>query len=516
MLAPNTRAGQYIDITYSIGMQPLIEVSVGGQWLKLVFDASSGNTVVFVKEAHACNPDTTPPTPCYSFDKANKSGTVSICDENRKIDCDTGQGLRYPCNVPLHVDNLTDLPAKDDQLIIDGLQYNQKGVEGTDSVLLKVRDGSTSSTIPFPSSPIRLLVAPMRVLNSEDDKKIVLPLFNQTSGLFGASGPSLSCRNGSIWGALLKSKNVRLIIFDWYPPKKESNPFWGNKRSRVYFDNVDANYAQQLVWSQPKQSGDVFNDGMYEFLLYRPKVCGIDLLYNTSSNWLAVIDTSGPCLTLPSFLFDRFRSRVPLTCPFKQGERSYGQLCSPDRGGKTKAKLPSLSFNLDDAQEQDLPLSRVLPLERLVFKSDADNGEEKLCVARADDDSARSTADMIFTHVAFGSLAVAAFYIVVNLENRSTGLASRGKDSESSDDLCVESVQCTSPMQTYFPPRNLCEDPPCSDYIFMRLDEQSKMCLWSPVVPVCFVLLLVSLAVLDLLSHKLYKQAIQKAREYNQ
>jgi len=47
----------------------------------------------------------------------------------------------------------------------------------------------------------------------------------------------------------------------------------------------DPRFAKDLLWSQPKQTGDVVNDGTHEFLLYHFSVCGVDLLYDTSSNW---------------------------------------------------------------------------------------------------------------------------------------------------------------------------------------------------------------------------------------
>merc|ERR1719263_2520213 len=105
---------------------------------------------------------------------------------------------------------------------------------------------------------------------------------------------------------------------------------------------------------------------MHEFLMYHPKVCGIDLLYNTSSNWLTVIDTSGPCLTFPAFLFDRLRSRMPLKCPFSEGELSLGRLCTPDREAQGSSKLPNIYFQLEDTGHPQ-PAQLVLPLERLMF-----------------------------------------------------------------------------------------------------------------------------------------------------
>jgi hypothetical protein len=327
--------------------------------------------------------------------------------------------------------------------------------------------------------PLRLLVQGMVTPKATPDM-LPLRLFEETDGLFGASGPTMSCHRTTPWHELLKrySWNAGVMIFDWYAPPQAVYHHGQDamKPSRIVFNDIDPVFQRRLVWSETKQAGDIVNDAMHEFLMYRPKVCGIDLLFNTSSNWLTVIDTSGPCLILPSFLFDRLRSRVKLKCPFKEGEKSLGQLCSPERGAAGNvSKLPNLYFQLADEEDLSHP-QLVLPLDRLMFNNGTD---DLLCVARMDDEDAQNMADMMFAQVSFGSLAVAAFYIAVNLHNKTVGLASRGQSSdwsttEGSDSLCVESIECFSPMQTYYAPRNSCEDPQCSQYLFMLLDDNPR------------------------------------------
>lgn len=502
-------ASRSITLSYGVGMQPLINVSIGGQWLQLVFDVFFADTAVFVREMNACTSGTS--APCYSFEESLKRESVMVCQANDKKSCDAGQGFSYDCD-PSTMTNLSIVNAHVESLLIDGLQYNQKGVEGIEQFGL-VLDGDDEPT-KLPGMPLRLLVKPMSLPAVQDPQKLPLQLFSRTSGILGASGSSISCRNESMWGVLMKRLDVKLIIFDWFAPAQSIQADTDGV-SRIVFDDIDERYQHQLVWSQAKQTGDALNDGMYEFLVYHPNVCSTDLLYNTSSNWLVVVDTSGPCLTLPSFLFDRLRSRVSLNCPFKNGELSLGMLCSPNRTKTGNSKLPTLFFHLEDVR-YPAPPELALPLERLVF-NDERSGQELLCVSRADDEAVEKQADMLFAHIAFGSLAVAAFYLVANLENNSMALASRGStDLESSADMCIESVKCISPMQTYFPPMNLCEDPMCSHYFFMTLDETTKMCVWSSAVPLCFGLLLTVLLALDFMSHRWYKQAIRKASECHQ
>lgn len=480
---------------------------VGGQWLGLVFDASSANTIVFVKEKGACVPSSL--KACYSYKNAEAQGSLHICLQEKGTDCRNLEAREFTCDN--YLKDLDKAKPHKDSLIIDGLQYDQEGVEAKDDVLFSFSEGDTPN---ISSAPIRLLVEPMAIPSDPSPLWLSLQLFAGASGVLGGSGPSLSCRKRSAWSILLEERQASLFALDLQPPPNATikDP---PGQSYIAIDEINPSYEGHLVWSQPKQVGDLINDGMHEFLLYHPEVCGVDLLYNTSSNWLTVIDTSGPCLTLPPFLFDRLRTRVSLDCPFKPGEKSLGRLCSPKRfPGAKGPTLPPLHFALEDVQDPEPPRLH-LALERLVFRNGS--GTELLCVARGDTYPQAPTADMTYAHIALGSLALAGLYTVVNLENSTVGLASKGRlEADSTEEFCVPSVSCPSPMQTYFPPLNMCEDPRCSEYMFMMLDERTKTCKWTRTVPISFGILLFVLVVLDFVSHRLYKQAIEKASEFGQ
>lgn len=496
--------GAYLEIEYSVAMQPLVSLEVGGQRLKVVFDCSTGNTAVFVKERGACDEG----FPCYSYDVAHKGLSVHICQENNKLQCYPGHGGEYPCQQ--YLDNLTSAEAREDNLIIDGLNYKPRGVEAKDEVGFFVNDASGVRKERWSDMPVRLLVAKMKPIIGTPPGYPAL--FSNVSGVLGASGPTLSCRNESVWHVLMQRLKATSFALDLHPPP-QAKIRGDAARSGIVFHHIDKSFLGRLVWSQPKQTGDVYNDGTPNFLLYHPSVCGVDLLSNTSSNWLAVVDTSGPCLALPDFLFDRLRSHVPLSCPFAIGELSFGRLCSPPRSGGRRITLPSLNFQLQDLQEPE-PESISFPLERLVFSNGT---EELLCLTRADVEPGTNSIELMDNHISFGSLAVSAFYMVVNMSNSSIGMASRGDArNESTQDFCAPPVTCLSPAQTYYAPANVCEDPPCSEYLFMTLDETTRTCQWTRAVPFACFLLLGTLAMLDWLSHRCYKQAIAKASEPSQ
>jgi len=137
-----------------------------------------------------------------------------------------------------------------------------------------------------------------------------------------------------------------------------------------------------------------------------------------------------------------------------------------------------------------------------------------LCVARSDYDTPDTRLDMMYSHIGFGSLAVSAVYTEVDLINNRTGLRARSNASvESTNAFCAEKAVCISPMQEYNEATNRCLDPDCSKYMFMYLDQNIKMCVWSVLAPVNLGIAIAALVGLEFFSHRLYKQAIERARE---
>lgn len=495
-----------VPVTYSEVLQPLVNVSIGGQWLQLVYDSSSAYAVVFMKEYDACLPKNL--SSCFSYKEAEKKGHLHVCADNNdpKESCDLHQKDKFLCNK--YLPNVSNATCHSDALVIDGLEYYQRGVEALDEVMLEVEvTKEVASIFSWQYVPVRLL---QNFTPNHKGSTVSLELFRGADGILGASGPTLSCRNTTFWNLLVQKFNVTSFFLDFHPPA--ASIFNASLPSRIVFNEVDPT-VPELLWSQPKQTGDVINDAMYEMLMYKPKVCGVDLLYNASSNWLTLLDTSGPCLAFPPFLFDRVMTHIPVECPFKRGEKSQGRLCSPQGPSEGRVKLPSLSFQLEDSREP-MPRSIDLALERLVFRNSS--GHALLCVARLDTNDESTPVNMMYSHIAFGSMVASALNIVVDMQNSTMGLSSKGDPkSESSEAGCAKPPTCIG-MESFFPPLNICEDPPCHNYLFMTVDQETKTCRWRAPIPMFFGVLLAALVILDLASHRLYKQAIQRARDYNQ
>ncbi len=74
--------------------------------------------------------------------------------------------------------------------------------------------------------------------------------------------------------------------------------------------------------------------------MYGVSVCGVDIMGNFSSNWLAIVDSSSRCSSFPSWLVDRIQAHVE------------GIRCGPVGCNVTDPELlPDLWFYLSDVDQ---------------------------------------------------------------------------------------------------------------------------------------------------------------------
>jgi len=479
-------------VSFNSDNLPVVRAEVAGQPVMLVFDTATPNLAVFVSETGACLPEE---TSCYSQTKAMGKKSMRLCRDNERFwRCSGSEPFTCQDSMPL---------SDARRLLVDrkqanGIRFNESFLEGVDQVKL-----SSLGAVSMDGAPIRLVYHFL----AANPGATGTGLYKHAGGLFGAAGKELSCRMTTIWSELLALFQTQVVSLDFTAPSASGT-------SRVVFDSTVAQSSvfPNLLWSEPKQLGDYLDAGRHEFLMYHLQVCNIDLLYNTSSNWLAVLTTGSPCLVLPPFLFDRLMTRIPVTCPFKLGERADGRLCAPNRSSGSKITLPALSWRMNDTHgsKHDVKPHIHLPLERLVINQ---GGAEQLCISRADDEQF-NLADMVTSYIGLGSLVVSALNVAIDLPGRRIGLANKAFAAvESTDSHCTPNVECSSSMQVYYPPSNVCLDPDCSKYMFMTLDDDAKVCIWNPSLRYVLVVILVTLAVLDVLGYKLYKSAMYKARD---
>ena len=77
--------------------------------------------------------------------------------------------------------------------------------------------------------------------------------------------------------------------------------------------------------------------------------------------------------------------------------------------------------------------------------------------------------------------------------------------------LDAEDVSCVG-AQSFYPPLNVCLDPPCSEYVFVELDDDTKTCRWVSWGPPLLASFVLAVAIADFVVHKLYSKAVSRAR----
>ncbi|KEP67242.1 UNVERIFIED_CONTAM: hypothetical protein HHA_234220 [Hammondia hammondi] len=311
--------------------------------------------------------------------------------------------------------------------------------------------------------------------------------------------------------------------------------------------------ADDVLWGQRIQTGNVWADSVAHFVSYDWQLCGNNLMDASHTNdWIVTVDLSSECLVVPRPLWqsmrrwlepalnvtsplcmldDDFSSFVPassLSAPRQAETPAAGlavdggvyRLMCPLRSGRNAQRgraeasiaprppLPVLSFALGDTSgvfdladapdgQEDTPkkekpaAARVeLPLEQLVV-SNPESGSrgEALCVVP----QPHSILSREGRTVRLGTRAVAAFHLIVDQKRWRAGLLPKKLPLPSSNEACAAQATCKG-EQTYVSATNECVDPPCSERLLFALNEETKICELAPaVVPVAVTVVVILL-----------------------
>eukprot|EP00397_Hematodinium_sp_SG-2012_P035016 GEMP01037613.1.p1 GENE.GEMP01037613.1~~GEMP01037613.1.p1 ORF type:complete len:565 (+),score=115.89 GEMP01037613.1:117-1811(+) len=539
-------------VHFSYDGRPFVRIPVGGTSLDLLLDTQSAQTAVVQCSRRRSNH-------CYKT-----TSDVQICAENAwaATEDDPKRGMCFPgerlkCSKP-YLPTFESYQVWFTSIFFDGLLFLEKGWEA--------REHMGAHDV---MSPIKVLRhAPELAPVAGKDVSFAWPYFSSAQyfpptfgGLFGIAPSSISCRTSSYWGNFVATSGIEVFVLDFdfpsiavfKPPGATGRPLVERSFNASMNPSVSANaavrwlrssafsataevgnsviefevskqWARDVLYSQEKQTGDRVNNGRYEFLIFRPQTCGTDLLYNVSSNWLAVVDTRGRCLSLPPFMWEAFVAWLGKSVE-----------CSRKRGGMCRVivapeHLPIFSFALSD--RDDAPRIE-LQLEQLVIKS----GDKLfLCVARAEDSqvdnpiaaqcpdsdgtyqfqSIPPSADMTEQQIGFGSLVVSALYTVIDLKRGRVGFAVKYPKSvktQNANTTCPESTRYLCGLQqTYYPPLNKCLDPVCEHYIFLTLNPDAHTCVWMPGFGLGVGVILVALVIAEIVNERLYARVLEKAK----
>jgi hypothetical protein len=118
---------------------------------------------------------------------------------------------------------------------------------------------------------------------------------------------------------------------------------------------------------------------------------------------------------------------------------------------------------------------------------------------------------MLQRPIRFGAMVLQQLYTVIDLKTGRLGFRNQANPPKSGTSACVGDVSCVG-AQSFYPPLNLCLDPPCSDYAFVELDDETKTCRWVSWGPPLLASFLLAVAIADFVVHKLYRKAVSRAR----
>lgn len=286
--------------------------------------------------------------------------------------------------------------------------------------------------------------------------------------------------------------------------------------SFLYLNNLPEYWDSNLIyWSESKQSGFIYDDALSVFQIYDLEVCDSNIMGNISSNWLAALDLSSTCLSLPPFLFLRLVKWLPLECPedgadnnkFETNESKestlendellpYSSLCIVK-----KKPLPVISFWLNQINSNN---GEIEPIR--IFLDDYIihfNNVDYLCILN----SSQSTFGKInyipynesynfnllspyYTSsntplILFGSLFLKSYGIVIDHNSGKVGFYPKFKHKNyNSNDLgsftnsnCIPKKKClTENGFKYDSSINECIPPNCSDWLLYDFNSETNTC----------------------------------------
>jgi len=330
-------------------------------------------------------------------------------------------------------------------------------------------------------------------------------------GIIGTLPPTSRSRTSSIWE--ITDEEVETFALDLNVPPEPSfidvnevNSIWNSSL-------VKANW---FGWMESQ------NYKYYRFDMIDLEICGMPLyLAHPSSSYVshypAMVDTGASCLGLPHDFYQMLLAYAPFSC-----DNSTLTHCTLDAG--VTGKLPPLSFKLQQDGEKFY-----IPLENLVIDED---GENKLCIYDINMDSRLLPGDDEYTwhpwepkdnkyfSIAMGTRPLLSLYAHFDLTHRrydthfdvpQMAFANKVDARSLSNVNCVPRAKCVGD-QTFNNITNSCEEPPCNDYYFYKLDDGTHTCVLSGHFSQVVIIMSVVVLLLEFLFSQAKIQLLQQVR----
>ena len=211
--------------------------------------------------------------------------------------------------------------------------------------------------------------------------------------------------------------------------------------------------------------------GKYAFNAYTPKVCGVDLLGNTSSHWTTIIDSTKKCLVLPSILFNN----LAVWRPGSNNILYFG--LEEERNGNRFVALDLSKVCVESSKLIDTGITATNPI--II-------GYQALA--------------MLLKNGAIGFETLPPFRMQFD-----------GTVDKINPTCSVIRTTCIG-NQVYHEPGNVCIYPECSSFLFSELDMSSGTCIWRSYVPLAVYTAIAILMVGELLIFALNRKVSSMAQ----
>ncbi|KAK9172746.1 hypothetical protein CmeUKMEL1_15875 [Cryptosporidium meleagridis] len=398
--------------------------------------------------------------------------------------------------------------------VYDGISKFEVMLEGNELVIIPWM----VPELVLQEFPIKLIKSDISTGNGEN-----WPSFHNFDGFIGLVGSSVSCRGISIWNDILMLYNTSKVYFDVN--------FEDPNSSFLYFNNLPEYWNPiSIYWSEPKQSGFAYDDALSLFQIYNFQICGSNIMENISSNWLAALDLSSTCLSLPPFLFAKLMAWLPLDCPeyninndklelnktkinYSQNNEllPYSSLCVVKR-----KPLPVISFWLSQADSNN---DKVEPMK--IFLDDYIihfNNIDYLCVINSTLGTfgkvnyipySEGNSYNYFTPyysssnaplILFGSLFLKSYGVVTDNNSGKVGFYPKynykNQNSNTIEDFvnsnCAPKKECLLENGfKYDSSINECIPPNCSDWLLYEFNAETNTCELNSMFPLVLTFVVV-------------------------
>ncbi|CRG99043.1 conserved Plasmodium protein, unknown function [Plasmodium relictum] len=304
------------------------------------------------------------------------------------------------------------------------------------------------------------------------------------------------------------------------------NPDIISYNSEIHIGDYKKDYGS-IIWAEPRERGGIFSDSFMQFTIYNLEVCNKNIFGKYSSNWQGVIDLSSKCLILPKMFWLSLMEYLPVNknderCipknkNFEINENTLPRMCSVNEKNRP---LPVLKFVFSDNDiVSDNNINNVetnlqeisIPLDNLIINENTEN-KNYLCIipdiqeGKSSENSGRTTKPLI----KFGTYVLNNLYVVVDQDNYRVGFAQK-KSYYYSNDKCTKKMECIGD-QMYEPALNICVNPDCSIWYFYMLNDETKKCESLSPRFYFFILIILTLLILDIQSYYFYRKSVHVAK----